>query len=393
METDLPLCGCARCGSEFRSATPLLTARGSIICDACERYYAACDSCGRIVRTADLTDPGIGDDLCHNCMSNYFTCDSCGGCEHVDNGGHLDGGRVCESCYEDSYYCDHCGERVSSNRWDCEQDCCESCGEEGYANFRHGQMGSLHGDPTERFPQPRLLGLELEFIVPYGPCIKPPTEWGTTKGDGSVGGDGHGVEFASRPCSGSKFEQMVDAVLAALRERRCHVNDSCGMHLHIDMNGFSARQRERIIYWWRYSEQVWFALVNPNRKHNEFCTPVYNVSNSYIGDSRYNALNVSAYNKHGTFELRLHHGTLERDEILNFASAALNFFQSAADKTMPHESADMDLTLFPLKAPTARVTASDFSRFLSFFNDCPTVVSDGIKRALREQYADPNHLT
>jgi hypothetical protein len=182
----------------------------------------------------------------------------------------------------------------------------------------------LPGTPT--------VGIELEFCAPRGLSRLALWQWGSIHGDGSVhpepGRSGGGAEFSSHVCSGPAIETMTRAVCAALKARNAWVNSTCGFHLHIGVNDMTASQRQHLRTWWTALEPVFFAVVEPSRRRNRYCTAVRRFANvASWSETRYSALNLQAQPEHGTYELRLHHGTLCPDTILNWTRFSLAFFE------------------------------------------------------------------
>lgn len=95
-----------------------------------------------------------------------------------------------------------------------------------------------------------------------------------------------------------------------------HIADHrCGTHVHFDM-----RNRDvKLVYENLYKTQKLLRkFVTKNRKYNRFCQ--MNKAETFdkqlsLGD-RYYSLNVQAYNRHKTLEVRMHQGTLDANEIL-----------------------------------------------------------------------------
>lgn len=185
----------------------------------------------------------------------------------------------------------------------------------------------------------RNFGVELE--VSHGPGYYDiPSHSGfSRKGDCSVRGDG--LEFVSPILSGDAGLDAVAALCdyAALKGWSC--DRSCGYHLHIDVRDLDNEQRKRIYYAYRVTQDLWHRFVNSNRiEGNCYCLPIkfsaqeierndwndciYDAENQ---DGRYTWCNIVAFENHGTIEIRLHHGTVNRAVVLNWIVAHLRFVE------------------------------------------------------------------
>ncbi len=104
---------------------------------------------------------------------------------------------------------------------------------------------------------------------------------------------------------------------------KAYVNQSCGTHVHFDM-----RHVDRNIAR-AYGSRLACAvpalkqLIPRWRRSNEFCYDTINWLNDRGSDDPYNEdkyafINLLAYDKHQTIEVRGHAGTLDADTILNW---------------------------------------------------------------------------
>lgn len=348
---------CARCILTVPGEPAFLTHRGNPICTACTPHYASCDHCDETFRNCDLSDRG-NFRLCYSCRSYYTYCDNCNDCYLAADG--EDG--LCASCVDECFVCEDCGSRFSNEQM-YGDNLCRDCHRSGSGLYRRAIRAGIDGTPSVLFPTRRTIGVELEMLVPDnmdGDDI--PTMWGSTKEDGSL--DPHwgeyGVEFASIPVSGSAISEMLTAACAAFSDAR--VDPSCGMHVHIDVSDLTDSQRLNIVRWWQHTEDVWFGLVNDERDGNSYCKRIRGLDPARLASDRYRALNTDAFYKHGTFELRLHHGTTNKQEIETFCATALNFVEMAKDLPLP-DAAD-----------------SQYDLFMEYF--APPTLSDKLKDAL-----------
>lgn len=334
---------CARCRLLQPGIAALVTARDNLICESCAPHYSQCSHCYGTFRNCDLRDRNSNNlRLCYNCVELYSYCDNCGDIYFTDDG--ADG--YCTYCDENTGRCDDCGNRVDSDRLNSDG-FCRDCARNNAGVYKRATVPYYDGPPSTLFPSTRRVGVELEMLVPDDmDSDEVPTRWGSTKEDGSLDpswGE-YGVEFASIPVSGSAISTMITAACSAFSSAR--VDESCGMHVHVDVRDLTNDQRTNIIKWFQHTEKQWFGIVNPNREDNSYCKPISDVAINRMDHDRYRALNTDAYGKHGTFEFRLHHGTINKQEIEQFVATAVNFIETAKDLPEPIPVVDNPRTVF-----------------------------------------------
>lgn len=107
----------------------------------------------------------------------------------------------------------------------------------------------------------------------------------------------------------------------AFAEASLKVNESCGLHVHLDM-----RNRDLTKCFNRLCafQDVLFGLVDPDRWKNRYCYYTTNTNKN----ERYLAINKSSYRKHKTLEVRLHHGTVNIRKIEKWVGLLLNIINS-----------------------------------------------------------------
>jgi hypothetical protein len=151
----------------------------------------------------------------------------------------------------------------------------------------------------------------------------------TVKDDGSVyDPTGRGGEISSPILKGERGLEEIRKVLAVLREHGAKVNDTCGMHVHLEADDLSMKQIAAFgrSYFDNHDLIDW--LVTPDRRIAEEDSdddyyinrlsertirrleqPGMSKSGMYDGD-RYRTVNFNSFAKFGTIEVRQHQGTL-----------------------------------------------------------------------------------
>lgn len=154
------------------------------------------------------------------------------------------------------------------------------------------------------------------------------------KYDGSISG----MEFDSPILQGDRGLNEIRAFCKCAKELGFTVNGDCGLHIHIDMRDTMISQRKSIAYAYRLTYPIWASLVNQYRAHDcrYCCAPNYSAAdivgaNSFTSwceyRNRYEFINLTAYSKHKTFEIRGHQGTLNPVEVINWIEAHLRFVE------------------------------------------------------------------
>jgi len=180
----------------------------------------------------------------------------------------------------------------------------------------------------------RLVGYELEFYLPMDARLGV-TNWGRLHSDASIRPEGAtavGREFASFPFSGDHlFKVLTDSTQHIIGAGGA-VNRSCGVHTHFCVALDTDEQRNNLTEWWPVLEPLFAGMVESRRRTNDYCTLVSKVQNRHDRyDSRYRALNTQAFMEHGTYEVRLHHGSLDSNELIGWVQVMLGFFDGFRD--------------------------------------------------------------
>lgn len=130
----------------------------------------------------------------------------------------------------------------------------------------------------------------------------------------------------------------VKKTLAVLRGYNAYVNDTCGLHVHVDarfLYKWSEVKREKffqyIIDEYGSLEPELDKKMDSTRQddNNEFCASMIGQTLRRVRGSRYYKLNILAFIKHGTIEFRHHHGTLKDDEVIEWIKFCVNFMKRA----------------------------------------------------------------
>jgi hypothetical protein len=107
-----------------------------------------------------------------------------------------------------------------------------------------------------------------------------------------------------------------------LKEIGARVNESCGLHVHLDMR---SRNVKTSFHNLTLCQDILFSLVESHRARNTYCRKTKTNNMDLEDEAHYNAINgQDAYNKFQTIEIRIHHGSVEYKAISSWVSFLVN---------------------------------------------------------------------
>lgn len=97
----------------------------------------------------------------------------------------------------------------------------------------------------------RTIGVEIECLVD-GDCYGIPNDElnaldASVGADGSIEGDGEGIEVRTSPMAGKSAESMIQSVCSELSAVAAKVNQSCGLHVHVDARELGLSRNIRLV--------------------------------------------------------------------------------------------------------------------------------------------------
>ncbi len=271
----------------------------------------SCHYCRRRVPETDSRlSPNGRERYCNSCWShNFFTCPECGRDYMMYDRQCVDGRYICRNC------------RTDSECWDCRP--------MDVSIATYVKTGSK-----------RKYGVEVETSsCPEYRTMKGSNVFGA-KYDCSVSG----MEFISPILYGDEGLDEIDKFFDFADEHSFDADDDCGLHIHLDMRDENTVQLRHVAYAYAKSYAAWRCLVSEWRANDcNYChAPHYSASDikacrrikPFMRDGdRYNYVNFTAYDKHGTFEVRLADGTVDRVAVKNWILAHIRFIDGVKDKT------------------------------------------------------------
>jgi len=103
------------------------------------------------------------------------------------------------------------------------------------------------------------------------------------------------------------------------------VNKSCGLHVHLDARHLGTSDVKKIGVKFERALPVLAAMVPPTRRSNTYCA----LSVSGLKGGRYHAVNLTAYRKFRTIEIRLHSSTTDFQKIIHWAKLLSAIFNAS----------------------------------------------------------------
>lgn len=190
----------------------------------------------------------------------------------------------------------------------------------------------------------------------------------SVKYDGSLNSLGAkgGAEVVSPALThGPSSLRAIEIVCKAIREYGGFVNDTCGVHVHVDVRSYKADQILNIVQTYAENEtHIDSFMTSPRRDDNaEYCRSMvkhianpatlvqdfrtqhyHRMNDSTEGliceaarwqraiERRYSKVNVyNAFVRHGTIEFRQHHATINSDELLAWVDFLKNLVELSVE--------------------------------------------------------------
>jgi hypothetical protein len=183
----------------------------------------------------------------------------------------------------------------------------------------------------------------------------------TIKGDGSLNSPPRrgfqGMEVTSPKLSGDNGLAQVETATRILRNLGCEVNRSCGTHVHHDAADLTVDQIKRVARGWANNQTIidWFVAPSRRQQNTGYCRPVTTGDLSTLDTAttleqirrlyldRYRTLNLAAYGKFGTLEVRQHQGTLSFEKVRTWIMFGQAVIDTAIVGDIPQASTVRDL--------------------------------------------------
>lgn len=109
--------------------------------------------------------------------------------------------------------------------------------------------------------------------------------------------------------------QVLEMICDKLNSLNAYVNKTCGLHVHFDCRGMSARQVTTLGKRVALCVPALKQMLPASRQNNQYCQTVIN---GHRTGSRYAFVNMQSFGKHNTLEIRGHSGTIDAVKIINW---------------------------------------------------------------------------
>lgn len=182
--------------------------------------------------------------------------------------------------------------------------------------------------------------LELENVRPIDYTRWELSKYWDVKDDHSLRG---GFELIFKyPFRGNDIALALDElrILQDTRSEPFLVSSRCSMHVHIDVRDWTVERLQRFVALFVIYEPTLFAIWGAGRERNNFCQTVdaINVKNAlarlYTGNkpstqqtlktwNKYSSINLLTSMLYGSVEIRVHKGTSDPDEVLEWINVLL----------------------------------------------------------------------
>jgi hypothetical protein len=240
--------------------------------------------------------------------------------------------------------------------------------------FQDNPLKFWDGKTNDLNPSDRYMSAEIE--VAHAPndayhnnIIDALDEWSASSvRDGSL--PSTGFEINTAPASGDMYIKQLDDICDSLKKAGGFVNNSCGLHVHVDARDYNYEKMLRYIKLWNLIENGMFSLVPASRANSGYCAKIgdhwvdniaYNNRNrtnrrkfahtvddvltSVYDDSaataakyktsrrpgqRYKAINIHSWVYRGTIENRMHSGTVDAWKIAHWSILNATIIECAA---------------------------------------------------------------
>jgi hypothetical protein len=160
-----------------------------------------------------------------------------------------------------------------------------------------------------------------------------------------------GWEIVSPILKGDDGVDELWRLVNALKDGGFTVDSSCGLHVHIGVEGFHPDKVKAILGAYAAHEERFDELMHVERHQSEYARPVERCFRNMdevrkqrtitgVGRCqyhRYSKLNVKAFSRHKTIEIRHHHGCLDPDRVDTWVSLLRDFFATVDTWTTDDE--------------------------------------------------------
>lgn len=218
---------------------------------------------------------------------------------------------------------------------------CSACGYRIYDKYRSSTIlvpkSRLCGycidnvDVSSTIPNngKQYIGLELEVIQRKSSRVS--NAW-YKKHDGSLSSGG--VEIVlTKPKTLKGISASLSSLDKEFIKNKVRANSTCGLHIHLNSKFKTKKQLLKFMQVCIDCQESVYDLVNESRRYSNYCNELYYTAEAnYLHGSKYDWLHcIKKRNKPNSIEIRVHHGTVNKEEIRNWIELWSKIFTFATD--------------------------------------------------------------
>jgi hypothetical protein len=324
----------------------------------------------------------------------FFYCKYCKKVHKIDNLPKRTDYTICGDCAKKIKVCDRCGKKDVNMpqvhpKYKWLKFCSVNC-RESYrvrmprSEYNYSEDNDIaKSKTTANHISKRSFGLEvetadLEKMKPYKHLLK---HWKVI-GDGSLRckeHDNNTGEWVSSVLRGDEGLKAINRLVDYFDATGIEANSSCGLHLHVGCEDFGAKELLTLVQFAKNNQTLIKGLESRERRANDYCSDInYSHPRSTTGfdkedmylyimegqkptgpadkqskaerfkssksaQSRYRWMNFCPFLYQGTMEIRLHKGTVDRKELVNWTKLWVGIFdgiKAGTIKTSKYRSFD-----------------------------------------------------
>ena len=140
-----------------------------------------------------------------------------------------------------------------------------------------------------------------------------------------------GFEICTPPLHGPNELKLLGKICQKLKEKNCHYDDTCGLHVHLSLEDFTDTQMQNMLmYWIKIEHNIMHAHPDHRRRNSRYCASAMSrihtwlANESYSGDELYQllrrhrgAISPNYWEQRKTIEWRMGEMDLDPDSIKN----------------------------------------------------------------------------
>ena len=96
-------------------------------------------------------------------------------------------------------------------------------------------------------------------------------------------------EICTPPLHGPNELKLLGKVCQKLKDKRCHYDETCGLHVHLSLADFSeAQMHNMLMYWIKIEHNIMHAHPDHRRRNSRYCAPAMSRIQGWVANENYN---------------------------------------------------------------------------------------------------------